>query len=191
MDPNDLTMGTYWLPWPYLGITLLGHRMPKLAIYVPKKAKKEIDRWRNRINFSQMFMRALEGEIRELQRAVDADDSQLATAAQHYRRQMADGREMVVSLGHTEGVRLVLECQLHPEAIRTLVKWSEEPELDGKQRDRIAELLGKDGDALRKSVKTLGYRPETHPGLDNDLFRGVVRGVTDAWGRVCEQMNQL
>ena len=67
MDPYDLTMGTSWLPWPYPGITLLGHRMPKLAIYVPKKAKKEIDRWRKRINFSQMFMRALEGEIRELQ----------------------------------------------------------------------------------------------------------------------------
>ena len=191
MDPYDLTMGTTWLPWPYPGITLLGHRMPKLAIYVPKKAKKEIDRWRKRINFSQMFMRALEGEIRELQRAVDADDSQLTAAAQHYRRQMVDDREVVVSLGHTEGARLVLECQLDPEAIQTLVKWSEEPELDGKQRDRIAELLGKDGDALRKSVKTLGYRPETHPGLDNDLFRGVVRGVTDAWGRVCEQMNQL
>ena len=165
--------------------------MPKLAIYVPKQAKKEIDRWRKRINFSQVFMRALESEIRELQRAVDADDSQLTAAAQHYRRQMADGREMVVSLGHTEGVRLVLECRLDSEAIQTLAKWSEEPGLDGQQRERIGELLGKNGDALRKSAKNLGSRPETHPGLETDLFQGVVRGVTDAWGRVCEQMNQL
>jgi len=184
-------MGISFLSWPWPGITLLGHRMPKLAIYVPKKAKKEIDRWRKRINFSQMFMRALEGEIRELQRAVDADDSQLATAAQHYRRQMADDREVVVSLGHTEGARLVLECQLDPKAIQTLVKWSDESELDGQQRERIGEFLGENRDALRKSAKTLGYRPETHPGLENDLFHGVVRGVTDAWGRVCEQMNQL
>ena len=126
--------------------------MPKLAIYVPKQAKKEIDRWRKRINFSQVFMRALESEIRELQRAVDADDSQLTAAAQHYRRQMADGREMVGSLGHTEGVRLVLECRLDSEAIQTLAKWSEEPGLDGQQRERIGELLGKNGDALRLSL---------------------------------------
>ena len=165
--------------------------MPKLAIYVPKQAKKEIERWRKRINFSQVFMRALEGEIRELQRAVDADDSQLTAAAQHYRRQMADDREVVVSLGHTEGVRLVLECRLDPEAIQTVAKWSEEAALDGKQRERIGELLGKNGDVLRKSAKKLGYRPETHPGLENDLFHGVVRGITDAWGRVCQQMNQL
>ena len=165
--------------------------MPKLAIYVPKQAKKEIDRWRKRINFSQVFMRALENEIRELERAVEADDSQLTAAAQHYRRQMADDREVAISLGHAEGARLVLECRLDQEAIQTLVKWSEEPELDGQQRGRIGELLDKDGDALRKSAKKLGYRPESHPGLEGDLFRGVVRGVTDAWGRVCEQMNQL
>ena len=165
--------------------------MPKLAIYVPKQAKKEIDRWRKRINFSQVFMRALENEIRELERAVEADDSQLTAAAQHYRRQMADDREVVISLGHAEGARLVLECRLDQEAIQTLVKWSEEPELDGQQRGRIGELLDKDGDALRKSAKKLGYRPESHPGLEGDLFRGVVRGVTGAWGRVCEQMNQL
>ena len=97
----------------------------------------------------------------------------------------------MVSLAHSDGVLLVLQCRLYSEAIQTLAKWSEEPGLDGQQRERIGELLGKNGDALRKSAKKLGYRPETHPGLETDLFQGVVRGVTDAWGRVCEQMNQL
>ena len=63
--------------------------MPKLAIYVTKKAKKEIDRWRKTINFSQVFMRALEHEIRGRERSLAADDSELAPAARHYRQQMS------------------------------------------------------------------------------------------------------
>ncbi len=169
----------------------MGPTMPKLAIYVPKKAKKEIDRWRKRINFSQVFMRALENEIRELQRAIDADDSQLTTAAQHYRRQMAGDRDALVSLGHAEGVRLVLECQLDSDAIHTMVQWSADGDLEIKQCVRVSEILGKEVESLVKSAKKMGYRADSHPGLEADLFRGVVRGVTDAWGRVCEQMNQL
>ena len=73
--------------------------MPKLAIYVPKKAKKEIDRWRKRINFSQVFMRALENEIRELQRAIDADDGESDDRSTTLRdRQLAGDRESLVSL---------------------------------------------------------------------------------------------
>jgi len=52
-------------------------------------------------------MRALENEIRELQRVIDADGSQLMTVAQHYRRQMAGDRDALVSLAHAEGVCLM------------------------------------------------------------------------------------
>jgi len=165
--------------------------MPKLAIYVPKKAKKAIDRWRKTINFSQVFMRALEREIRERERAAAAEDSQVAIAARHYRQQMSEHSDALVSLGHREGVRLVLECHLEPEPIQEMVSWADRPELGVEERSRVREWLGKSRDSLLKSASNLGYREKTHPGLESDLCRGVVLGVSDAWSRVCEEMNQL
>ena len=102
-----LTMSIPCLPWGHSIAPPRGPTMPKLAISDPKKAKKEIDRWRKRIKFSQVFMRGLKNEIREFQMAIDADDSQLTTVAQHYRRRLAGDRDALVSLAHAEGVCLM------------------------------------------------------------------------------------
>ena len=95
-----LTMSIPCLPWGHSIAPPMGPTIPKLAISVPKKAKQEIDCWRKRMKFFQVFMRALENENRELQMTIDADDSQLTTVAQHYRRQLAGDRDSLVSLAH-------------------------------------------------------------------------------------------
>ena len=41
--------------------------MPNLAIYVSKKEMRHIDRWRKKINFSRVFMRALGAVIERLE----------------------------------------------------------------------------------------------------------------------------
>lgn len=165
--------------------------MPKLAIYVPKKAKKETDRWRKTINFSQVFMRALETEIRERERSFAAGDDEVANAVRHYRQQMSSRSEPLVSLGHAEGVRLVLECRLDPETIHVIIQWADEADVGNDERARIRECLGKANDGLLKAAEKIGYHSGTHPVLEADLHRGVVRGVVDAWERVCEKMKQF
>ena len=82
--------------------------MPKLAIYVPKKDMKELDKWRKTINFSQVFMMALMDEIHQRSRTPAAGADQLTAAAQHYRRELAGSASPMVDLGYQLGSRKVL-----------------------------------------------------------------------------------
>ena len=165
--------------------------MPKLAIYVPKQAKKQIEKWRKTINFSQVFMRALEGEIRERQRSLEVGDDQLTAAARHYRRQLTANADALVDLGHQLGTRLVLDCQLEPDTIHRLVGLAARAELSPEDRGVVEEVLGKQARKLAEEAGGLGYHEQSHPGFQADLYRGVVLGVTAAWERVCAEMNQL
>ncbi len=92
--------------------------MPKLAIYVPKEEMREIERWRTRLNFSKIFLRAVQREIREQSRDFAADEDDLAKAANHYRRLLADDDATLVDAGHALGVEQVLKCKLTPKQIR-------------------------------------------------------------------------
>ena len=69
----------------------MGSFMPKLAIYVPKKDMRQIEKWRKKINFSRVFMRALLAEIRERERAGKPSkkgEKQMVEAAAHYRQEL-------------------------------------------------------------------------------------------------------
>lgn len=165
--------------------------MPKLAIYVPKTAKKQIEKWRKTINYSQIFMRALEGEIRERQRSLESGDDRLTIAARHYRRRLTESAEALLDLGHQLGTRLVLECQLEPDTIHRLADLASLEELSFQDRETVEKELGKQADLLAKEAAELGYHEQSHPGFRADLYRGVVLGVAGAWKQVSAEMNQL
>ena len=165
--------------------------MPKLAIYVPKKAKKQIEKWRKTINYSQIFMRALESEIHERQRSLEAGSDLLTAAARHYRRRLTESADALLDLGHQLGTRLVLECRFEPETIHRLAELTTRKELSLQDREMIETELGKQADQLIEEAAGLGYHEQSHPGFRADLYRGVVLGVAAAWKQVCEEMNQL
>ena len=75
---------------------------------------------RKKLNFSQIFMKALRQEIRERSRLLKAPDEQLARAAQHYRQALTDDSGSLVDIGFELGCTHVLQCALSPAVIRRL-----------------------------------------------------------------------
>jgi hypothetical protein len=162
--------------------------MPKLAIYVPKKDMREIERWRKRINFSQVFMKALSQEIRDRSRMVEAPEEKVAAAADYYKRKLAEGSASLVDVGYSLGAGHVVECQLAPETIRGLLEIEELDSLTTGDLTAIEAAIGKDKKTVADLLQEQGYSDESHPMWRVAFYQGYVRGVTEAWKQVCEQM---
>lgn len=165
--------------------------MPKLAIYVPKKAMKEIERWRKRINFSQVFMRALHNEINDRSRILDSDSDQLSAAALHYKRKLSDGSKPLVDYGHQLGSQHVIQCQLSPETIRRILEITDFETVTTEDISAIDQTVGADLKSVDKMRKEQGIDAESHPTWKNEVYRGYVKGVSDAWKQVCEAMKTI
>ena len=161
--------------------------MPKLAIYIPKKEMRVIDKWRKRINFSQVFMQALAQEIRHRSRIVDSDKGRLQAAAQFYKRKIAEDSQSLVDFGHQLGYRQILDCQLPPDTIRRLVQLRQSEDWQEEDLKLVEQTLGKENldaaDALVKGDENLQKAAMQHV-----VFRGFVEGVADAWQQICDQM---
>lgn len=160
--------------------------MPKLAIYIPKKDMREIDQWRKKLNFSQIFMRALRQEIRERSRLIDAPDEQLAQAAEYYRQALTDDSESLVDIGYQLGCTQVLQCAISPAVIRRLCELND-TESSPSHREEIVEAMG-GKQALKKLVRGHDLDDRTHPMWRESICLGFVKGVADTWARVCERM---
>ena len=165
--------------------------MPKLAIYVPKKDMKEIDRWRKKINFSRVFMRALQHEIRDHQRTLESTDDQLSTAARHYRRKLTEGADTLLDLGYRLGSRHMLDCHLEPETIRRLLTLEDRETLSTEDRELIEAILDSQLQTLVQDAHQLGFNDQAHPEFLTDAFRGYIKGVAAAWAQVCAEMKEL
>ena len=165
--------------------------MPKLAIYVPKKDMRQIERWRKEINFSQVFMKAVLAEIRQKERwsGASGDNEQVASAAEFYRRKLVEeGGDGIVEYGHSIGLKHVLECRLSPVVIRRMVEIHRSDELGKKASADVAEAVGEDLKEADALAERGGYDPTSQPAWRSALYRGYVSGVASAWEKVCEQM---
>lgn len=159
--------------------------MPKLAIYVPKKEMRELEKWRKQINFSKVFMRAVMREIRQRARSVREDD-RVASAAEHYKQRLAVDSGPLEELGFDLGTAHVLDCRLSPEQIRQVVELGEfDP-----ARPEHASLVEKTiGDEMTKVDGALeGGTDASRQAWRLVVYGGYVKGVVTAWQRVCEQM---
>jgi hypothetical protein len=163
-------------------------QMPKLAIYVPKEDMKEIERWRKKLNFSKIFMHALRREIRDRSRVPKASEGQLAKAAEHYRRALAQDLSSLVDAGYELGSSYVLDCKLSTEAIRKLRMFAERDAFDSSEMEAICELLG-GRRVLDELARTQGLAEHADPISCELICRGYARGVADVWEKVCERLH--
>ena len=99
--------------------------MPILAIYIPKKNMKLIEKWRKQVNFSKIFMAALDREVKNRSRKVGTKKDKIAMAAEHYKTRLVEDSTVLVDFGYQLGVDDVLECRLETETINKLLNVSE------------------------------------------------------------------
>ncbi len=162
--------------------------MPKLAIYVPKEEMRQIEKWRKRINFSQVFMRALAVEIRERSRGARASGDQVAAAADFYKRKLAANCQPLEDAAFQLGSKHVLDCRLSPEQILRINGLADAESLS---KDDVAELEGAIGDDKKNidaAFKKLDLDEQSFPAWRQVAHRGYAKGVAAAWKQVCERM---
>jgi hypothetical protein len=166
--------------------------MPKLAIYVPKKDMRQIERWRKKINFSRVFMRALMAEIHERERAGKSSkkgEKQMAEAAAHYRQELvAQGSLALDDEAYQLGFNQVVQCHLSAESIRAMLLLQDKDEWAGDERQRVKESLGDGQDRLLAVAREHGFDESSRPVWETSVLRAYTKGVADAWRRVCEEM---
>ena len=165
--------------------------MPKLAIYVPKREMREIEKWRKKINFSQVFMSALLKEIRERSRIVTGNADELTAAAAFYRRKLAENSHNLVDFGFELGSKHVIGCCLSPDAIRRLLGLQELESADSESIQLIETGMASDMQLMNEHAQKQGYTEHTHPRWKLEVYRGYVKGVAAAWKRVCEEMESV
>lgn len=161
--------------------------MPKLAIYIPKKDMKDIEQWRTKVNFSQIFMSALRREIRDRLRILEASTEQIAKAADFYRRALAEDFSSLVDVGYELGSHDVLQCKLTTQAIRELLRFQDAENLESQDVEAISAAIG-GAETLDELARSQGLEDRTDEMWREPLCRGYAHGVGDAWGRVCQQM---
>ena len=166
--------------------------MPKLAIYVPKKDMRQIEKWRKKINFSRVFMRALMAEIRELERAKKPSkksEKQMAEAAAHYRQELvAQGSVALDDEAYQLGFNQVIQCRLSAESIRAMLPLQQKDEWSSEDHEQVKESLGVDQETLQKVAREQGFDDTSRAVWETSVLRAYVNGITEAWRRVCEEM---
>ena len=165
--------------------------MPKLAIYIPKQDMKLIEKWRKQVNFSKIFMAALDREIRDRSRAVTAKNDKLSVAAEHYRSHLAKDSGGLIDFGYQLGVDDVLECRLTTETITKLLNVEDVEELTNDDLVLVKQANQDRSDQIDHFGWTHGYRDQTHPTWRVAVYTGYLKGVSDAWSKVCEQMTAI
>lgn len=167
--------------------------MPKLAIYVPKKDMRQIEKWRKKINFSRVFMRALLAEIHERERASKSprkgEGRQVAEAAAHYRQEIvAQGSVALEDEAYRLGFNRIILCQLPAEFIRAMLPLQDKDEWSSDDRKQVKESLGDDQGRLFDVAREQGFDDSSRPVWETSMLRAYVKGIAEAWRRVCEEM---
>ncbi len=165
--------------------------MPKLAIYVPKKEMREIEKWRKKINFSKIFMTALLKEIRERSRTAKGTKDELAAAAAFYKRKLSENSQSLVDFGFEVGSKHVIGCRLSPDVIRRVLEIEEFDTADSEAIKVIEGAIGSELRLANEHIQKHGYTERSHPTWRHEIFRGYVKGVAAAWKRVCDEMESV
>ena len=159
--------------------------MPKLAIYVPKKEMVELEKWRKKINFSKVFMRAVMGEIRDRRRKSKPNEK-AAAAARHYRKQLSAESESLEDAGFRLGSSHVMACRLTIQQIRDIQSIDQSESLPAEGAKQIEKWIGNDVHKMDSALKDSDE--SSRQALKNLFMRAYVKGVLASWREVCDQM---
>lgn len=154
--------------------------MPKLAIYVPKKQMKLVERWRKRINFSQVFVKALMVEIEARSQPRHEYDA----AAEYYAT--VPSADAAAGWGRQLGNAHVVDCKIAREDLAQLVRLAEEDELNAEHRRTVRKQIKRLEDADRVCEKLASFctSKEEMARVEADFMAGYLRGVAAAWAEV-------
>lgn len=162
--------------------------MPKLAIYIPKDEMRVIEKWRKKINFSQVFMRALHEEIRDRSRRVSTDKEKVQAAAVHYKKMLAASDEPLVDAGFRLGSDHTIGCRLDPETVHRVLQIAEKDELTGVDMETIRKALGADTKQIDKLGQQHPIDERLQPRWRFRVYYGYAKGVAAAWKKIGENM---
>jgi hypothetical protein len=165
--------------------------MPKLAIYIPKKDMKLIEKWRKQVNFSKIFMAALDREVKSRSRKVGAKKDKVAMAAAHYKSRLVEDSTVLVDFGYQLGVDDVLECRLETETIDKLLNIAEFDDLKHDDLNLVSGANKGRTKQIDKFGQTHGYQKHSNPTWRHAVYTGYLKGVSDAWSKVCEQLTSM
>ena len=153
---------------------------------------RQIEKWRKKINFSRVFMRALLAEIRERERVgkpTKKGEKQMAEAAAHYRQELvAQGSVALDDAAYQMGFNRVVHCHLPAESIRAMLPLQDKDDWASDEQKRVKESLGDDHDDLLKVAREHGFDETSRPVWETSVLRAYVKGIAEAWRRVCEEM---
>jgi hypothetical protein len=153
---------------------------------------REIEKWRRKINFSQVFMTALGHEIRRRSRRPTAAKDKISAAADFYRSQLAERCEPLVDFGYQLGNDHVVNCRLTAQTIGKLVALKDSESLDEKQAKLVKQALSNvQGDVqgdVDKFCDDHGFEKRACPTRNLAVYQGYVTGVSDAWQEICKHM---
>ncbi|MFP6613927.1 MAG: hypothetical protein VB875_15055 [Pirellulales bacterium] len=165
--------------------------MPKLAIYIPKKNMKLIEKWRKQVNFSKIFMAALDREVKNRSRKVGTKKEKIAMAAEHYKTRLVEDSTVLVDFGYQLGVDDVLECRLETETINKLLNVSEFDDLATDDIPLVTTANKNRAAQIDQFGQTHGYQDHSNPTWRHAVYTGYLKGVSDAWNKVCEQLTSM
>jgi len=164
--------------------------MPKLAIYVPKSDMKQIERWRKKINFSRVFMRALMTEIREREQAEKSSEpDRLTQAVAHYRQQLSEeGSEQLHDRAFEMGFAAVLDCRFSADVLRRISKLSEQDEWAEADWTFLCEMAEGDHQKLLERAEQASLDSSGSTIWETAAMRGYAKGIQQGWQQVCDQL---
>ncbi len=162
--------------------------MPKLAIYIPKKDMKAIEKWRKKINFSKVFMQALLREIRERSRVVDTNEDRLKAAAVHYKKLLNDSSEDLIEFGHKLGSAHLIDCQINAELVQKIIQLKDNDDWTPEEVDIVQNAIGEDLKSIDEFIDQNDYDRPSQATWRKVVFQGYVQGVAVAWQQICDHM---
>src|SRR5262245_39779055 len=81
----------------------------KLSIYVPDERAGDIERWRERLNFSQLFLQSLDSEIATRAQASEVKGKDMKAVIERLKREISEAQDEGRGFGYREGVRFAKE----------------------------------------------------------------------------------
>ena len=163
--------------------------MPKLAIYVPKAEMKLVEKWRKRLNFSRIFMKALHAEIERQQaekggrRPSTTTAAEVAVAAKFYKSQLNEPAESLEQLGKRTAREQILACTLPVDVVQQLTALCDQDVLSPEDMRFIKRQVEKTPAA---ADKRLHGNDQKRPDVDA-FARAYLQGIAKTWQEISKQ----
>lgn len=161
--------------------------MAKIGIYIPDdKAAEEIEKWRDRINFSQIFREAFDREVR-FQTMLDQGDQDMRDVIERLKKEKQEDQQ----IGEQQGLEDGAEFAKDTLSLKDIRYYAEEIE---EQRNFDPDEAAQD---LAKKLVSEGWVDDysyfDRENVDRETFirgyfDGFVKGVSEVWEKVKDQI---